>query len=210
MFMYWLDPIASYLASRVCCTCIGPLPMFSSSHELASYSYMSERSCFKLMNHNPKFKIKLVTARKWKGAEAYQQLKKRSYVLTNYVLPSLISYESQPKLKIFQKYLISRSLWKAFFIKCSKIFMAKALAFILRSVSLKLLEKFRIDCYAVRRIPEYLTESGDFSNFAGLLLLVYVKILYNIILNFGWAFFQTAMISCFYKERIINKQQLAL
>ena len=75
-------------------------------NELASYSYMSERSCFKLMNHNPK----LVTARKWKGAEAYQQLKKRSYVLTNYVLPSLISYESQPKLKIFQKYLISRSL----------------------------------------------------------------------------------------------------
>ena len=48
--------------------------------------------------------------------------------------------------------------------------MAKALAFILRSVSLKLLEKFGIDCCVVRRIPENLTETDDFSNFAGLLL----------------------------------------
>ena len=71
-------------------------------NELASYSYMSERSCFKLMNHNPKFKFKFVTARKWKGAEAYQQLRKRSYVLTNYVSPSLLSYGGQPKLKFFK------------------------------------------------------------------------------------------------------------
>ena len=48
--------------------------------------------------------------------------------------------------------------------------MAKALAFILRSISLKLLEKFEIDCCVVRRIPENLTETDDFSNFAGLLL----------------------------------------
>ena len=40
--------------------------------------------------------------------------------------------------------------------------MMKALAFILRSVSLKQLEKFGIDCYAVRRIPENLTENDDF------------------------------------------------
>ena len=40
--------------------------------------------------------------------------------------------------------------------------MVKALAFILRSVSFKLLEKFGIDCYAVRRIPENLTENDDF------------------------------------------------
>ena len=79
-------------------------------NELASYSYMSERSCFKLMNHNPKFKFKFVNVRKWKGVEAYQQLKERSYVLTNYVLLSLLSYEGQPKLKISQKYLVSRSL----------------------------------------------------------------------------------------------------
>ena len=120
------------------------------------------------------------------------------------MLPSLLSYGGQPKFKIFQKYLISRSLWKTFLIKCSKIFMAKALAFILRSVSLKLLENFGIDCYVLRRIPENLTESDDFSNFAGLLLRVYIKILFNIFLNFGWVFFQTAMVGCFYKERIIN------
>ena len=68
-------------------------------NELASYSYMSERSCFKLMNHKPKFKFKFVTIRKWKGAEAYQQLRKRSYVLTNYESLSLLSYGGQPKLK---------------------------------------------------------------------------------------------------------------
>ena len=50
------------------------------------------------------------------------------------------------------------------------VFVGKALAFILRPVSLKLLEKFGIDCYVVRRIPKNLTESDDFSNFAGLLL----------------------------------------
>ena len=98
------------------------------------------------MNHNPKSKFKFATARNLKGAEAYHQLRERSYVLTNYVLTSLLSYGGQPKLKIFQKYLISRSLWKAFVIKYSKIFMAKALAIILGSVSLKLLEKFGIDC----------------------------------------------------------------
>ena len=48
--------------------------------------------------------------------------------------------------------------------------MAKAPVFILRSVSLKLLEKFGIDCFVIRRIPENLTESDDLSNFAGLLL----------------------------------------
>ena len=57
-------------------------------NELASYTYMSECTCFKLMNLNPKFKFKFVTARKWKGVEAYHHLRKRSYVLTNYVLPS--------------------------------------------------------------------------------------------------------------------------
>ena len=119
MFMYWIDPIASFITSWVCCACIGPLLIcfLAVMNELASYSYISERSCFKLMNHNPKCKFKKLN---WK------------------------------------------SLWKAFLIKCSKIFMVKALAFILRSVSLKLLEKFGIDCYAVRRIPENLTENDDF------------------------------------------------
>ena len=148
MFMYWIDPIASFIASWVCCACIGPLLIcfLGVMIELACYSHMSECSCFKLMNHNPKSKFKFVTARKLKGAEAYHQLRKRSYVLTNYVLTSLLSYGGQPKLKIFQNYLISRSLWKAFLIKCSKIFMTKALAIILGSVPLKLLEKFGIDC----------------------------------------------------------------
>ena len=148
MFMYWIDPIASFIASWVCCACIGPLLIcfLGVMIELACYSHMSECSCFKLMNHNPKSKFKFVTARKLKGAEAYHQLRKRSDVLTNYVLTSLLSYGGQPKLKIFQNYLISRSLWKAFLIKCSKIFMTKALAIILGSVSLKLLEKFGIDC----------------------------------------------------------------
>ena len=48
--------------------------------------------------------------------------------------------------------------------------MAKALAFILRSVSLKLLEMFQINCYVVRKISENLAGRDDFSNFAGLLL----------------------------------------
>ena len=149
--MYQIDAIASFLSSWVCCACISPLLIcfLAVMNELASYSYMLECSCFKLMNINPKFKLKFVTARKWKEAEAYQQLRKRSYVLTNYALSSLLSYGGQPKLKIFQKYLISRSWWKAFLIKCLQIFMAKALAFILRSVSLKLLEKFGIDCFVV-------------------------------------------------------------
>ena len=71
---------------------------------------MSEYSCFRLMNHNSKFEFKFVAARKWKGAEPYQPLRKRNYVLTNYVLPSLLSYGGQPKLKNFQKFLFSRSL----------------------------------------------------------------------------------------------------
>ena len=153
---------------------------------------------FKLMNHNPKFKFKFVAARKWKETEAHQQLRKRSYVLTNYILPSLLSYGGQPQFKIFQKYLISRSLWKAFLVQCLKIFMEKALAFILWSITLKLLEKFGTDCSVIRRIPKNLTESDDFSNFADLLLWVYVEIVFNIFLNFGWIFFQTAMVGCFY------------
>ena len=48
--------------------------------------------------------------------------------------------------------------------------MRKALLLILQPVSLKLLEMFGIDCYVERRIPENLTGSDDFSNFAGLLL----------------------------------------
>ena len=41
------------------------------------------------------------------------------------------------------------------------------LVLILQPVSLKLLEMFGIDYSAERRIPENLTESDDFSNFAG-------------------------------------------
>ena len=48
--------------------------------------------------------------------------------------------------------------------------MRKALLLILQPVSLKLLEMFGIDCYVERRIPENLTGSDDFSNFAGLLM----------------------------------------
>ena len=59
---------------------------------------------------------------------------------------------------------------KTFLIKCLNIFMAKALAFILRSVSLKLLEMFQIGCYVVRKISENLAGRDDFSNFASLLL----------------------------------------
>ena len=127
MFMYWIEPIASFRSSSVCCACIGPLLIcfLAVLKELGSYSYMSQCSCFKLMNNNPRFKIKFVTVRKWKGDEAYQQLRMRSFVLTNYVLPSLLSYGGKPKLKIFQKYLISRSLWKAFLIKCSKYLWRK-------------------------------------------------------------------------------------
>ena len=47
--------------------------------------------------------------------------------------------------------------------------MAKALAFILQSVSFKLFEMPGIDCCVVLRIPENLTGIDDFSNFAGLL-----------------------------------------
>ena len=88
--------------------------------------------------------------------------------------------------------------------------MRKALLLILQPVSLKLLEMFGIDCYVERRIPENLTGSDDFSNFAGLLLWVYVEIFCNKFLNFGWIFFQTAMVGCFYKEKVINKQQFVL
>ena len=185
--MYQIDPIGSFLSGWVLCACIGPLLIYflAVMNEQASCSYMSGCSCFKLMNINPNFKFKFVTARKWKEAEAYQQLRKRNYVLTNYALSSLLSYGGQPKLKILQKYLISRSWWKTFLIKCLKIFMAKAPVFILWSVSLKLLEKFGIDCFVILRIPENLTESDDFSNFAGLLLWVYVKVLFTIFLNFG-------------------------
>ena len=45
--------------------------------------------------------------------------------------------------------------------------MEKALAFILRFVSLKILEMSGIDCYVVLSIPENLAGSDDFSNFAG-------------------------------------------
>ena len=49
----------------------------------------------------------------------------------------------------------------------------------------KILQMSRIDCYVVQRIPENLAGGDDFSNYAGLLLWVYVKILFNIFLNFG-------------------------
>ena len=48
--------------------------------------------------------------------------------------------------------------------------MQKALALILKSISLKLLEIFGLNCCVVQKIPENLTESDEFSNFAGLLL----------------------------------------
>ena len=48
--------------------------------------------------------------------------------------------------------------------------MGKALAFILQSVSLKLLEMSGMDCYVVRSIPENLTGSDDFSNFTAVSL----------------------------------------
>ena len=47
--------------------------------------------------------------------------------------------------------------------------MEKALAFILQSASLKLLEMPGIDCYVIRSVPENLAGSDDFSNFASLL-----------------------------------------
>ena len=58
--------------------------------------------------------------------------------------------------------------------------MRKALVLILQLVSLKLLEMFGIDCYVERRIPKNLTGSEDFSNFADLLLRVYVEIAFDI------------------------------
>ena len=64
---------------------------------------------------------------------------------------------------------------------------------------------FQIDCYVARKISENLAGRDDFSNFASLLLWDYVKTLFNIFLNFGCIFFLTAMVDCFYKERIINK-----
>ena len=81
-------------------------------------------------------------------------------------------------------------------------------ALIFQFVSLKLLKVSRIDCFVVRRILENLAGGDDFSNFAGLLLWIYVKILFNILINFGWIYFQTALVGCFYEERIINKQEL--
>ena len=48
--------------------------------------------------------------------------------------------------------------------------MRKALALILQSVSLKLLEMSRIYCYVVQRTPENLAGGDDFSNFASLIL----------------------------------------
>ena len=53
---------------------------------------------------------------------------------------------------------------KTFLIKCSKIFVKKALAFILQS----LLEMPRIDCYVLQRIPENFAGRDAFRNFAGL------------------------------------------
>ena len=43
--------------------------------------------------------------------------------------------------------------------------MGKSLALILQSVSLKLLEMFRINCYVVRSTPENLTGSDHLSKF---------------------------------------------
>ena len=48
--------------------------------------------------------------------------------------------------------------------------MREAAVPVFQLVSLKLLEMFGKDCYVVRRIPENLTGSDDFSNFAGLLM----------------------------------------
>ena len=75
----------------------------------------------------------------------------------------------------FYKTVLPNSIFRStlrfsvlFINKCLKIFMRIAL--ILQFVSLKLLEMSRIDCYAVRRIPENLAGGDIFSNFAGLLL----------------------------------------
>lgn len=89
LWWYSIDLIAWCPASYVCCVCIDPLPIcfLAVMNELAIYSYMSECSCFKLMNYNPTFKFKFVTIRKCKGVDACHYLRECSYVLANYGLP---------------------------------------------------------------------------------------------------------------------------
>ena len=85
-----------------------------------------------------------------------------------------------------------------------KTFIRKALALFLLSVSLKLLEMFWIDCYAVRRILENLLEDMilvTLNNFAGLLLGVPVMIHFNIFVKFGWIFFQVTLVGCFFNPK---------
>ena len=72
------------------------------------------------------------------------------------------------------------------------------------------MEIFGINCCVVQKIPENLTESDEFSNFAGLLLWFYGKILFNISLNFGWIFFQTVLVDWFYNERIIETRTCSI
>ena len=71
---------------------------------------------------------------------------------------------------------------------------------ILKSLSLKLLEKSWIDFWVVSRIHEKIALEGIiFSNFVGLLQWIYSKTL-------GEFFFQTPLACWVFKERMLNNQ----
>ena len=71
---------------------------------------------------------------------------------------------------------------------------------ILKSLSLKLLEKSWIDFWVVSRIHEKIALEGIiFSNFVGLLQWIYSKTL-------GEFFFQTPLAGWVFKERMLNNQ----
>ena len=82
-------------------------------------------------------------------------------------------------VKLFFPIQYSHLLWGFQFFLSILFVKSKALMYS------KILQMSRIDCYVVQRIPENLAGGDDFSNYAGLLLWVYVKILFNIFLNFG-------------------------
>ena len=81
--------------------------------------------------------------------------------------------------------------------------------YLAHNLFLKLLEMPWIDCCRTK-ILENFTGCDNFCNFAGSLLWIHVKIFLNMFLNFGWISFQASLIGCFFKERMVNKQERVL
>ena len=107
LWWYSIDLMAWCPASYVCCVCIDPLPIcfLAVMNELAIYSYMSECSCFKLMNYNPTLSSNL-----WPSENVKESMLVISWGSAVMFWQTMGCQGGQKKLKLFQKHLISRSL----------------------------------------------------------------------------------------------------